>query len=195
MQKSPINIRAIRVSAFRVIFANRRQYCIPKCNPLILFTFWGGESPGPDIKGVDTHANGSKEEDEEEGEARRQEEDDEAPEEEISDAYRVRSLTGANRYGHSSFGVTDGEGKRPRPHPELLQAGEPRPSPQGQKQRFPEIDCSYLFPLVGGRNLRSKFRVRGQSVQSKSREVAPHLKNLLRCAPRFCRASHKETCA
>ena len=58
-----------------------------------------------------THANGSKEEDEEEGEARRQEEDDEAPEEEISDAYRVRSLTGANRYGHSSFGVTDGEGK------------------------------------------------------------------------------------
>jgi hypothetical protein len=36
------------------------------------------------IKGVDTHANGSKEEDEEKGEARRKEEDDEAPEEEIS---------------------------------------------------------------------------------------------------------------
>jgi hypothetical protein len=37
-------------------------------------------------KGVDTHANGSKEEDEEKGEARCEEKDNEAPEEEISDS-------------------------------------------------------------------------------------------------------------
>jgi hypothetical protein len=63
------------------------QYCIPKCNPLILLAFWGSRvgRPGQTLrtKGVDTHANGSKEEDEEKGETRREEKDDEAPEEEI----------------------------------------------------------------------------------------------------------------
>src|SRR5579864_3788869 len=36
---------AFRFSPF---CANSRQYCILKCNPLILFTFWGAESPDPD---------------------------------------------------------------------------------------------------------------------------------------------------
>jgi len=67
--------------------AKRGQYCILKCNPLILFVFWGGVSrltlTTLTTKGVDTHANGRKEKDKEEGETRRQEEDDEAPEEEI----------------------------------------------------------------------------------------------------------------
>ena len=80
--------------------AKCRQYCIPKSNPLILFAFWGGLSrltlTTLTIKGVDTHANGSKKEDEEEGEARRQEEDDEAPEEEISDSLRADRLMSAH---------------------------------------------------------------------------------------------------
>jgi hypothetical protein len=73
----------------RALLHDSTQYCIPKCNPLILLAFWGSRvgRPGQTLtKGVDTHANGSKEEDEEKGETRREEKDDEAPEEEIGNS-------------------------------------------------------------------------------------------------------------
>src|SRR5215470_11770292 len=33
---------------FSAVCANLSRYCILKCNPLILLTFWGAESPDPD---------------------------------------------------------------------------------------------------------------------------------------------------
>ena len=47
-EEKPYEYWAFCMFAFSAVCTNFGQYCILKCNPLILLTFWGGESPGPD---------------------------------------------------------------------------------------------------------------------------------------------------
>lgn len=139
---------------FSTFCANSRQYCILKCNPLILFTFWGAESPDPDNV-EDQRSRYSCQWQQREKVRRRR------------SAPRRRRRRVAGRRNKSCMMLPAARPaqtftvalflrshrwrrQRPRTHSVLTQAGEPRPSPQRANDQVLEDQLISRSPPGGG---------------------------------------------